>query len=119
MTTTRQALGKIRDGNHVAAIPGGEDVGAWDPDAIGRMYDEAKANIADPAAAWADEDVTDPWPETEKIDVRAIQPPAASRASSPEPASPRALEAPAGPAAPEPPADAGRPRLAWRRWFSR
>ena len=95
MTTTRTAAGEILDGEHVPA---------WDPDAIGRSYDEAKANIAVDTGAWA-QDEDEPWPETEKIDVQAIKPPAASRAPVPE-------RAPESPAAPR------RGRQAWRRWFS-
>jgi hypothetical protein len=96
MTTTRTAVEELLDG---------EQVPTWDPEAIGRSYDEAKANIAVDTGAWA-QDEDDPWPETEKIDVHAITPPPASRpSSSPEPA-------------PEPPAGPRRPWQAWRRWFS-
>jgi hypothetical protein len=49
----------------------------WDLDAIGRMYDEEKANIAEMRDPLAPEEVYDAWPETEEIDVDAITPPPA------------------------------------------
>jgi hypothetical protein len=85
------------------------------------MYDEAKATIADPAAgAWADEGVDEPWPETERIDVPVLPPPA-SPPSSVEPATapvPAARETAAARPAPVPAVDQ-RPRPAWWRWFTR
>jgi hypothetical protein len=121
MTTTRKAVGETRDGEHVSNTPDGEDLTAWHLDAIGRWYDEAKANIADVAGASTAHDLNDPWPQTERIDVRTIRPPVASRGSSREPASascPEEVVAPTRHLAPEPPAVPGGPRRAWRRWFS-
>jgi hypothetical protein len=46
-------------------------------DAIERMYEEAKACVAE-ATGWPAPDTTDPWPETESIDVRALKAPAAA-----------------------------------------
>ncbi len=119
MTSIRKALGATQNGNYAAEIPVGEQVTGWDPDAIGRMYDEAKANIADEAGTWAADDAEEPWPETEEIDVGAIEPPTPSRRSEPASApSPSLLEAPAARPAPEPPSLPGRPWRAWRRWFT-
>ena len=121
MTTIRKASGHTPDGNHVWDVPDGEAVPAWDPDAIARMYAEAKANIADEAGVWA-HDAEEPWPATEAIDLRTMTPPEAFRASSVEadPASSRnepettdghlVAESPEGPVAPP---------GTWRRWFSR
>jgi hypothetical protein len=95
MTTTRTTVEEFLDGEHVPA---------WDPDAIGRSYDEAKANIAVETGAEAP-DVDDAWPQTEKIDVQAIKPPTASRTTTPE-------------LAPEPPAGPWRAWRAWRGWFA-
>jgi hypothetical protein len=97
----------------------GEHVRAWDPDAIARTYDAAKADIADPAGASTTEDADEPWPETEAIDVGSIRPPA-GRGAGREPARPscpRGHEAPPLPTAPDAPAASPR-RRAWRRWFS-
>ena len=53
---------------------------SWDLDAIGRMYDEEKANIAEMRDPLAPEQMYDHWPETEEIDVDAIVPPPAPAA---------------------------------------
>lgn len=98
----------------------GEHVRAWDPDAIARTYDAAKADIADLAGTSTAQDADEPWPETEAIDVRAITPPPASRTSAAEPARPscpRGHVAPPLPTAPGAPAAAPR-RRSWRRWFA-
>ena len=70
--------------------------------AIDRMYDDAMTSIADMTARFAKPDVSDPWPETEEIDIAMIQPPVPTRRSVPEPNRTR------------PPA-ARRP---WLRWLS-
>lgn len=100
MTTTSKAS---RETEH------GERVTDWDLNHIARSYDAAKANIADPAAEWA-HDENEAWPETEAIDVRAINPPAASRGTSPEPAPAPRRHGVGAPAA--------HPWRAWRSWFS-
>jgi hypothetical protein len=110
MNTTWKARGETKDGEHVSNIPAGERGPVWDLDAIGRRYEAAKA------------DISDPWPETEAIDVRAITPPAASRGPSTEQASASCLdetEVAGGRLVPDPPAVPGRPLRAWRRWLSR
>jgi hypothetical protein len=106
MTTTWQAAGKVQ---------GGTDVTAPELDAIARMYDEAKARIADLADPSAEPVATDLWPETEEIDVAAIEPPVPSRRSSTEPdMASNPLTAVARPATERP----GALRRPWRRWFS-
>jgi hypothetical protein len=59
-----------------------EDAGAPGLDAIERMYEEAKACLAE-ATGWPAPDTTDLWPETEAIDVRALKAPAAARMAVP------------------------------------
>lgn len=116
MTAMSRAVRETRDGDTVIESQDGEDVGAADLDAIERMYEEAKACIAE-AIGWPASETTDPWPETEAIDVRTIKPPA-PRSSSPAPdptSSPRAEESPACALATDRPAVSPRP---WRRWFS-
>jgi len=111
MTTTWKALGETQDSGRVPA---------WDLDEIGRRYDAAKLDIADPSGAVA-EDVSDPWPTTEAIDVRLITPPAASRGSRPQSAvatgQPQ-LEATEERHSPDPSAALRRTWRACRRWFA-
>ncbi|HLM05838.1 MAG TPA: hypothetical protein VK402_11695 [Blastococcus sp.] len=117
MTAMSQAVRETRDGETVMEIQDGEDVGAPDLDAIERMYEEAKACIAE-ATGWPAPETADPWPETEAIDVGAITPPAPSRRSGPAPdptSAPGADESPASALATDRLAVAPRP---WRRWFS-
>ena len=120
MTITGQAVGQAEDGAHGSEIPDGKHVTAWNLDAIGRSYDEAKANIADLGAPAA-QDGTDGSPDTEAIDGDAIKPPAGSRTPSAGPASttsPREPEVAPGALAPEPTPVPGRSWRTWRRWFS-
>jgi hypothetical protein len=70
--------------------------------AIERLYDQAMANIAEMTAPFAKPDFSEPWPETEEIDIASIQPPAPTRLPAPEPV---AIDPPA-------------PRRPWLRWFS-
>jgi hypothetical protein len=70
--------------------------------AIERLYDEAMANIAEMTAPFAKPDFSEPWPETEEIDIASIQPPTPTRWAAPEPV---AIDRPA-------------PRRPWQRWFS-
>jgi len=72
-----QAVRQTRYGNTVLEIQHGEDAGAPGLDAIERMYEEATACIAE-ATGWPAPDTTDPRPETEVIDVRALKAPAAA-----------------------------------------
>jgi hypothetical protein len=65
-------------------------------DAIERLYDRAMASIADMTGPFARPDFSDPWPETEEIDISAIEPPKPTRRPSPEPV----------------------PARPWRRWFA-
>ena len=119
MTTTRESVREVRDGGSVRGVQDGGAVAAPERDAHERIYDEAMACIADMAGVSAAPCTDDPWPATEEIDVRAIEPPAPSRrSSSTEPdsaSSPHAASALAGLVAAGRPADSGRP---WRRWFS-
>ena len=110
MTTIRKASGHTQQGNHVWDVPCPETAPIWDPDAIARMYDEAKANIADEAGTWT-QDEDEPWPETEEIQVYSVHPSAAAHLPSPEP--------PTEHLGVEPPEVAPRPQRAWRRWFTR
>jgi hypothetical protein len=101
----------------VIELQHGAGAGAPDLDAIERMYEEAKACIAE-ATGWPAPETTDPWPETEAIDVRALKPPAASRTAGPAPgatSSPGGTEAPAGQLEIDRLPGVTR---AWRRWFS-
>lgn len=121
MTITWKAVAETQDGEHASEIPDGAQVTELNLDAIGRMYDEAKARIADPADTTEATDLTARWHKTEAIDVRAIKPPVASRGSTRDPASPsgsREREAPAGHCAAQPPAVPRRAWRAWRGWFS-
>jgi hypothetical protein len=96
VTATSQDVRETWDGEDVIEIHDGEHVGAPDLDEIERMYEEAKACIAE-ATGWPEPETAKPWPETEAIDVRAIRPPAVSRMSTPAPdatSSPRADESP-------------------------
>ena len=77
-----QAVRQTRYGNTVLEIQHGEDAGAPNLDAIERMYEEATACIAE-ATGWPAPDTTDPRPETEVIDVRALKAPAAARVADP------------------------------------
>jgi hypothetical protein len=79
------AIHLFEDNHAVEEATGGATVGgAADADtaapnlaAIQLSYEEAKANIVDPAPAWASEtDDGEPFPGTEKIDVRTVQLPA-------------------------------------------
>jgi hypothetical protein len=88
MTTTSQAAEQVQNG---------ADVPATGLDAIERMYDEAKARIADMTGPSAEPAASDPWPETEEIDVGTIKPP---------PPGPPAMDRPAT------------PRRPWLRWFT-
>ena len=88
MTTTWESVREIQDGESVREVRDGDAVTAPDLDDLERMYDKAMACIAEIAGPVA-AGTADPWPDTEEIDVNAIQPPAPSRRSSiPEPASP-------------------------------
>jgi hypothetical protein len=69
--------------------------------AIERLYDEAMANIAEMTAPFAKPDLSEPWPETEEIDVALIEPPVPTRVPHPAPAS----------------AGLPVPRRAWVRWL--
>ena len=69
--------------------------------AIERLYDQAMANIADLTAPFAKPDLSEPWPETEEIDLALIEPPTPTRAPD---------------RAPEP-AGMPVPRRAWVRWL--
>lgn len=117
MTAMSQAVRNTGDGETVIEIHDGDDVGAPELVAIERMYEEAKACIAERTGRPAPE-TADAWPETEAIDVRAIKPPAPSRRSSPMP------DATSSPRADDPPVCAmatDRPTVSpgqWRRWFS-
>lgn len=105
MTTAWKVLGETQDGQYGPDTPDG-----WDLDAIGRRYDAAKADIADPAGPSAPQEGNDPWPETEAIDVQATKPPAPRRRSSDEQTAGHR---------PDDPVDLGRPWRALRRWFAR
>ena len=52
---------------------------------IDRLYDEAMADIAEMTAPFAKPDFSEPWPETEEIDIASIQPPMPTRWPAPEP----------------------------------
>ena len=120
MTAMREAVRETPDGGIETEIQDGEDVGidrTPNLDAIDHMYEEAKACIAE-SIGWPPSEMTEPWPETKAIDLRAIQPPAPSRRSSSAPdltSSARRADAPACELATD---RLVVPRRAWRRWFS-
>ena len=77
----------VEEGQRGKAIEQGSggDIAAPQLAAIQRNYEEARAYIAGLAySSWhGAQDVTDPYPDTEEIDIRLVKPPAVHDASTP------------------------------------
>ncbi len=115
MTAMKEAVRETRDGETETESRDGAsvDIEATPLDAIGHMYERAKACIAE-TGDWPSPVVADPCPPTKPMDVRAVRPPAPSTMSGPAPAE-RGADAPGrSPGTGRQPV----PRRPWRRWFS-